>query len=162
MATNLLFGYSCCLIAGIGFAVNYLPVKSCDIGDGIFFSAAMSVGILLVGLVTGMFLTSTPNVEIPAFEPLAAAGGAVWMLGNLMCPYIIQTIGLGLGLTVWDLSYMLMGWVTGYFGLFGLPKEQDVKQPWANFVGLVLASVSLIFFPLHLHLMTSNLHERSR
>ena len=73
MATNLLFGYSCCLIAGIGFAVNYLPVKSCDIGDGIFFSAAMSVGILLVGLVTGMFLTSTPNVEIPAFEPLAAA-----------------------------------------------------------------------------------------
>ena len=148
MATNLLFGYSCCLIAGIGFAVNYLPVKSCDIGDGIFFSAAMSVGILLVGLVTGMFLTSTPNVEIPAFEPLAAAGGAVWMLGNLMCPYIIQTIGLGLGLTVWDLSNMLMGWVTGYFGLFGLPKEQDVKQPWANFVGLVLASVSLIFFSL--------------
>ena len=148
MATNLLFGYSCCLIAGIGFAVNYLPVKSCDIGDGIFFSAAMSVGILLVGLVTGMFLTSTPNVEIPAFEPLAAAGGAMWMLGNLMCPYIIQTIGLGLGLTVWDLSNMLMGWVTGYLGLFGLPKEQDVKQPWANFVGLVLASVSLIFFSL--------------
>ena len=148
MATNLLFGYSCCLIAGIGFAVNYLPVKSCDVGDGIFFSAAMSVGILLVGLVTGMFLTSTPNVEIPAFEPLAAAGGAMWMLGNLMCPYIIQTIGLGLGLTVWDLSNMLMGWVTGYLGLFGLPKEQDVKQPWANFVGLVLASVSLIFFSL--------------
>ena len=148
MATNLLFGYSCCLIAGIGFAVNYLPVKSCDVGDGIFFSAAMSVGILLVGLLTGMFLTSTPNVEIPAFEPLAAAGGAMWMLGNLMCPYIIQTIGLGLGLTVWDLSNMLMGWVTGYLGLFGLPKEQDVKQPWANFVGLVLASVSLIFFSL--------------
>ncbi|CAL1170487.1 unnamed protein product, partial [Cladocopium goreaui] len=148
MATNLLFGYSCCLIAGIGFAVNYLPVKSCDVGDGIFFSAAMSGGILLVGLVTGMFLTSTPNAEIPAFEPLAAAGGAMWMLGNLMCPYIIQTIGLGLGLTVWDLSNMLMGWVTGYLGLFGLPKEQDVKQPWANFVGLVLASVSLIFFSL--------------
>ena len=96
-----------------------------------FSPAAMSVGILLVGLVTGMFLTSTPNVEIPAFEPLAAAGGAMWMLGNLMCP-----------------SNMLMGWVTGYFGLFGLPKEQDVKQPWANFVGLALASVSLIFFSL--------------
>lgn len=42
---------------------------------------------------------------------------------------------------------MLMGWVTGYFGLFGLPKE-DVKEPWANFVGVVLASVSLIFFSL--------------
>ena len=43
---------------------------------------------------------------------------------------------------------MLMGWVTGYFGFFGLPKEEDVKEPWANFVGLVLASVSLIFFSL--------------
>ena len=42
MATNLLFGYACCMIAGIGFAVNYLPVKFCDTGDGIFFSAAMS------------------------------------------------------------------------------------------------------------------------
>ena len=42
------------------------------------------VGILLVGLFTGMFLTSPPGVEIPPFEPLAAVGGAMWMLGNLM------------------------------------------------------------------------------
>ena len=137
-----------CLIAGIGFAVNYLPVKSCDIGDGIFFSAAMSVGILLVGLVTGMFLTSTPNVEIPAFEPLAAAGGAVWMLGNLMCPlhhpdHRPRPWPHRLGS-----EQYAHGMGHSYFGLFGLPKEQDVKQPWANFVGLVLASVSLIFFSL--------------
>eukprot|EP00435_Cladocopium_sp_Y103_P014999 s1941_g3.t1 len=133
---------------GIGFAVNYLPVKSCDIGDGIFFSAAMSVGILLVGLATGMFLTSTPDFEIPAFEPLAAAGGAMWMLGNLMCPYIIKLIGLGLGLTVWDLSNMLMGWFTGYFGLFGMQRETNVQLPAMNFAGLILASLSLIFFSL--------------
>ena len=43
---------------------------------------------------------------------------------------------------------MLMGWVTGYFGLFGLPREENLKQPLANFVGMVLASVSLIFFSL--------------
>lgn len=54
----LIRGNACCLVAGIGFAVNYLPVKKCDTGDGIFFCAAMSVGILAVGLLTGMFLTS--------------------------------------------------------------------------------------------------------
>ena len=144
---DLLLGYACCLIAGISFGVNYLPVKSCDIGDGIFFSAAMSVGILIVGLFTGMFLSS-PEMELPTFEPLAAAGGVMFQLGNSMCPYIIKLIGLGLGLTIWDLSNMLMGWFTGYFGLFGMEKEHDVEIPAMNFVGLVLASVSLVFFSL--------------
>lgn len=65
-----------------------------------------------------------------------------------MCPYIINDIGLGLGLTIWDLSNMLMGWFTGYFGLFGIPKEDSVKIPSINYVGLVMASLSLIFFSL--------------
>ena len=67
-----------------------------------------------------------------------------------MCPYIIKVIGLGLGLTIWDLSYMLMGWFTGYFGLFGIPKEDNVKTPSINYVGLVMVSLSLIFFFLGL------------
>ena len=140
-------GYLCCLVAGVGFAVNYLPVKKCDTGDGIFFCAVMSLGILLVGLMTGMFLTSTEGLTIPAFEPLAAVGGALWMLGNLMCPYIIQLIGLGLGLTMWDLSNMLMGWLIGRFGLFGLDKD-EIDEPNLNLIGLILASVSLIFFSI--------------
>ena len=65
-----------------------------------------------------------------------------------MCPYIIKIIGLGLGLTIWDLSNMLMGWFTGYFGLFGIPQKGDVKIPSMNYVGLVMASISLIFFSL--------------
>lgn len=87
-------------------------------------------------------------MELPTFEPLAAAGGVMFQLGNSMCPYIIKLIGLGLGLTIWDLSNMLMGWFTGYFGLFGMEKEHDVEIPAMNFVGLVLASVSLVFFSL--------------
>ena len=64
---------------------------------------------------------------------------------NLMCPYIIKLIGMGLGLTVWDLSNMIMGWFTGQFGLFGVKKEH-VDRPLANCVGLGLALSSLIFF----------------
>lgn len=139
---DLLRGHLCCAVAGVGFAVNYLPVKKFDTGDGIFFCAAMSIGILSVGLWTGMFLTSD---GFPAFEPLAALGGALWMLGNLMCPQIIQMIGLGLGLTMWDLSNMLVGWLIGRFGLFGLEKDV-VHEPMLNLMGLILAALSLVFF----------------
>ena len=38
------------------------------------------------------------------FEPLAAVGGVIFTLANLLCPLVIQLIGLGLGLTIWDLS----------------------------------------------------------
>lgn len=88
------------------------------------------------------------------------------MLGNLMCPKIIQTIGLGLGLTVWDLTNMLTGWVTGYLGLLGLPKDV-VKDPGMNLLGVSLASVSLVFFSLASAFdasgsSSSDLHEKSR
>ena len=56
--TRLVRGNACCLVAAVGFALNYLPVKKYDTGDGIFFCAAMSLGILGVGLLQGMFLTS--------------------------------------------------------------------------------------------------------
>lgn len=76
-----------------------------------------------------------------------------------MCPYIIKVIGLGLGLTIWDLSNMLMGWFTGYFGLFGIPKEDNVKTPSINYVGLVMASLSLIFFSLASAYDTSDMRD---
>ena len=127
------------------------PLQSCrrgiDTGDGIFFSAVMSVGILAVGLVTGTVLSSPPGLEMPKFEPWAAFGGAVWMCGNLMCPYIIKLTGMGLGLTVWDLSNMVVGWFTGRFGLFGI-KRDHIDRPWVNCTGLGMAVLSLIFFSL--------------
>ena len=107
----------------------------------------MSLGILAVGLFTGTVLSSPPGLEMPKLEPWAAVGGAIWMCGNLMCPYIIKLIGMGLGLTVWDLSNMIMGWFTGRFGLFGVDKEH-IDRPWVNGAGLGMATLSLIFFSL--------------
>ncbi|CAE7767955.1 TMEM144 [Symbiodinium pilosum] len=86
MVTDVTLGYTCCLVAGIGFGINFLPVKGIDIGDGIFFSAVMSIGILFVGLLTGTVLSSPPGLAMAQFEPLAALRGSIWMVGNLMCP----------------------------------------------------------------------------
>ena len=142
MADQLALGYACCLIASVAYAVNFLPVKQYDTGDGIFFTFAMSLGILVVGLVMG-FLQHEPFF----FEPLAAVGGLIFTAGNLLCPLVIQMIGLGPGLTMWDLSNMLMGWFTGRFGLLGVDKEIS-KRPRFNYIGLALACVSLVFMYL--------------
>lgn len=60
---------------------------------------------------------------------------------------IFRRPGLGLGLTMWDLSNMLVGWFIGHFGLLGVTKEHT-QHPVLNYVGLVLASVSLVFFSI--------------
>merc|ERR1712203_1109146 len=135
----------CCIIAGVFFGTNYLPLKQVDCGDGFFFAAAMSLGILVVGAVANFSLSSGPIWQSAEFYPLAMLGGMSWMLGNLMTPTIIQRLGLGLGLTVWDLSNMILGWATGSFGLFGLHREA-VEDPFMNRAGLVLCCVSLVFF----------------
>lgn len=105
-------GFFWCAVAGVGFGTNFLPVKKIDAGDGVFFSFCMSMGIMAVGL-AGSFLAHTKESEafegVPTFKPYAMLGGATWMLGNLMCPLIIRWIGLGLGLTVWDATNMIMG-----------------------------------------------------
>merc|ERR1712203_410990 len=135
----------CCIIAGVFFGTNYLPLKQVDCGDGFFFAAAMSLGILVVGAVANFSLSSGPIWQSAEFYPLAMLGGMSWMLGNLMTPTIIKRLGLGLGLTIWDLSNMIMGWATGSFGLFGLHAER-VDKPWYNRVGVMLCCLSLAFF----------------
>jgi len=139
-------GMACCCIAAVGFGSNYLPVKKVDCGDGFFFAAMMAIGIGIVGIAVNYSeLTAGPFFHSPRFEPYAMIGGAAWMLGNLMTPTIIRLVGLGIGLTIWDLSNMVMGWATGNFGLFGV-REESVKTPWMNYLGLALAGVSLVLF----------------
>eukprot|EP00931_Biecheleriopsis_adriatica_P022879 TRINITY_DN14580_c0_g1_i2.p1 TRINITY_DN14580_c0_g1~~TRINITY_DN14580_c0_g1_i2.p1 ORF type:complete len:348 (+),score=54.09 TRINITY_DN14580_c0_g1_i2:50-1093(+) len=150
MGADMGAGLLWCAIAGIGFGTNFLPVKKVDAGDGIFFSFCMSIGIFATGLL-GSFMAKTQDSHafegLPRFQPYAMLGGVAWMIGNLMCPLIIKWIGLGLGLTVWDLSNMIMGWVTGRFGLFDVPREH-VKNDALNITGFALAVASLFFFSL--------------
>lgn len=145
---SALIGYTCCAVAGVGFGTNYLPVKRVDVGDGVFFATSMTPGICAIGVVASWIMGSSST--LPAFEPLAAVAGAIWMMGNLMTTFVIKVIGLGLGLIMWDLSNMLIGWATGRFGLFGIHVER-VSRPGLNYLGLALAAASLIFFTLAAH-----------
>jgi hypothetical protein len=148
MAGDMGIGLLCCSIAGIGFGTNFLPVKKLDVADGIFFSFCMSIGIIMTGVII-TFMMPTERTEafrtLAAFQPFAMLGGAAWMLGNLMCPLVIKWVGLGVGLSVWDLTNMLVGWATGRFGWFSV-EVATVESEVMNYVGLALATVSLFPF----------------
>ncbi|CAE8706060.1 unnamed protein product, partial [Polarella glacialis] len=59
--------------------------------------------------------------------------------------FIIKTLGLGPGLITWGTVALIIGWLTGFFGLFGIPSEQDQLQtPWLNVLGFVLSLCALV------------------
>jgi len=132
-------GYICVAIAVLMFGSNFVPVKKFKTGDGVFFQWILCCAIWIAGFVV--------NVArgFPPFKPFAMLGGFLWCTGNMTTVPIIQTIGLGLGLLLWGMSNLAMGWLTGTFGFFGIHK-QPVNLPWLNYVGFALAIVATGIF----------------
>mmetsp|Transcript_18916 Transcript_18916/g.35685 ORF Transcript_18916/g.35685 Transcript_18916/m.35685 type:complete len:378 (-) Transcript_18916:241-1374(-) len=133
---SVLLGYVGIVMAMVFFGSNFIIVKKFDSGDGVFFQLWMCMGIWTVGLVVNLMQGS------PKFWPFAMLGGALWATGNVLCVYVIQQIGMGLGLVIWGSMAMLVGWFTGFFGLFGLQKD-ELSVVWLNVLGLVFALGSL-------------------
>ena len=143
----------CCGIAVLFFGSNFVPVKTVETGDGVFFSFVLCTGIFFVGIIINA-------VEgFPEFEPWAMLGGAIWCTGNLMSVPTIKLIGLSLGMLLWGTTNMLVGWATGRFGLFGVNPQlacdpEDANQAESscihdvglNYVGMILACISLVIY----------------
>lgn len=66
--------------------------------------------------------------------------------GNVTVVPIVKTIGLGLGLLVWGLVNLLIGWASGHFGILGVAKEPPVAAPGLNYCGVALAVLSLTVY----------------
>ncbi|ELR13173.1 transmembrane protein 144 family protein [Acanthamoeba castellanii str. Neff] len=129
-------GYVAAAVAVFCFGSNLVPVKKFETGDGMFFQWILCTGIWLTGLVVN-------GIQgWPTFEPIAMIGGVLWCTGNLLTVPIIKMIGLGLGLLLWGLTNLIMGWATGTFGLFGL-SSNEIKTPWLNYLGISLAVASV-------------------
>jgi glucose uptake protein GlcU len=81
----------------------------------------------------------------PTFYPFALVGGFIWCTGNVGVPFVIKSIGLGPGLVTWGTSALLIGWLTGFFGLFGLNNERPCMQSIPlNVVGFALAVCAFV------------------
>ena len=141
----------CCGIAVVFFGSNFVPVKTVETGDGVFFSWVLCSGIFFVGVVVNF------AEGFPQFEPWAMLGGAIWCTGNLMSVPTIKLIGLSLGMLLWGTTNMLIGWATGRFGLFGVKPQLSCSTKGAdqnscihdiglNYLGMILACISLIIY----------------
>ncbi|EMD49645.1 transmembrane protein, putative [Entamoeba histolytica KU27] len=140
---NVVLGYICVIIAVLFFGSNFTVTKKFPTSDGIFFQWVMCVGILLVGIFTILF-NGVLNDGPVIFEPFAMLGGLIWCTGNLFCIPIIQLIGLSLGPGIWGVANMVMGWLTGTFGWFGLNSDKEnIKIFWLNCIGAILVGCSV-------------------
>ncbi|EDR21531.1 hypothetical protein EDI_289650 [Entamoeba dispar SAW760] len=154
---NEALGYVCVIVAVLCFGSNFTVVKKFPTGDGFFFQWVMSIGILIVGIFSLLFY-NVINKGTIYFEPFAMLGGLIWCTGNLLCVPVIQLIGLSLGPGIWGVGNMVMGWLTGTFGWFGLNSDKDnVKIFWLNCVGAALAACSV---PCYALIKTSTKVER--
>ncbi|CAD7943777.1 unnamed protein product, partial [Amoebophrya sp. A25] len=132
--SSALGGYVAVLTAGLFFGSNFVPARKYPTGNGIFFQWLMCSGIFITGL-SLYCLLGFPSVPRPHYAML---GGAFWCGGNLMAVPIIQRIGMALGLCVWNVCNMLIGWTSGFLGILGATKA-DVAIPWLNVTGAFMA-----------------------
>ena len=139
-------GFLCVVLAILGFGSNFVVIKGKgnSPGDGFFFQLNLCVAIWLAGLLFHLGLATSTGFA-PPFQPLAMLGGALWATGNVAVPFIVDTIGLALGLLVWGTCNMLTGWASGHFGILGVAK-QTVQKPTLNIIGVCIAIISLVVY----------------
>jgi len=136
---NPYLGFVAVGISVLGFGSNFIPVKRYETGDGIFFQWILCLGIWLSGFVVNVIQ------GFPEFVPFAMLGGFLWCTGNIMSVPVIKSIGMGLGICLWGLTSLLVGWCSGTFGLFDLKKE-TVPKPLLNYFGVIFACLSILMF----------------
>jgi len=104
-----------------------------------FFQWILCCAIWLSGMVVNIAR------GFPQFEPFAMLGGFLWCTGNIMVVPIIKMIGLSLGMLIWGLTNLLMGWSSGNFGILGVNQEK-VSSPVLNYLGVVICTSSLVVY----------------
>ena len=123
------------------FGSSFVPMKRYKkfAGDGVFAQFCMNFGRFMVGFV--ILLTRTNRW----FYWDAALGGSLWCIGNAMGVPIIQCIGIGLGVSLWGSTNMLLGWASGHFGLWGI-KQEVAEYPALEYVSVLSSLGGILLF----------------
>ncbi|MFH4981940.1 hypothetical protein AB6A40_008649 [Gnathostoma spinigerum] len=123
------------------FGHEFLPLKFYKTGDGMFTQLMMGIGTTFVGFIV------LAIEGFPPITPLVITGGVVWALGNSVALPILNHLGLGLGILIWNTTACMMGWATSRFGLFGLSPAPP-KSDLLNYLGLVFVITGGILYTL--------------
>lgn len=120
MPSNDLSGIAPAVVAAIAFGVQYVPVKKYKIYDGTTFQWFMCSGSLFVGLLAAL-LDGDLQLGVP---PKVVMGGALWAFSNFAVLPLVKLLGIGLGFSLYHFQNMIVGYVVGRNGFFGVPSLQ--------------------------------------
>lgn len=124
--------------AALAFGVQYVPVKTHEIFDGITFQWFMCNGILMVGVLLSMFFGELGK----AFSLRIVFGGMLWALSNYAVLPLVKLLGIGIGFSLYHFVNLVCGYITGRFGLFGM-RRMAGDLPLCDF-GCVLILISFV------------------
>jgi len=120
-----------CLIAsGIFWGCMYVPARKVDTFDGSVFQWYMSGAILFTGVLIHMCLGPT---TVPFSDGYRTAfpiywegiiGGLLWSTSNIFVIPSLKLLGLGVGFTLYHALNLLLGYLNGRLGLYGLHREK--------------------------------------
>jgi len=137
---SAVLGWSCAIVAAFTFSVQYVPVKSHEVYDGITFQWFLTGGALF----TGFLITLATGDLFIGFDYLPLIAGAMWGLSNYLCVPLIKLIGMGLGFSLYHFVNIMCGYCIGRFGLFGIPQSGSLISD----TGCVLVFFSFIVLTL--------------
>uniref|UniRef100_A0A0R3W775 EamA domain-containing protein n=1 Tax=Taenia asiatica TaxID=60517 RepID=A0A0R3W775_TAEAS len=64
---------------------------------------------------------------------------------NITVVPIIKRLGMGIGMLIWSMASLLVGWASSRFGWFGIQPEVPTNET-LNIAGVALAAMSVIFY----------------
>ncbi|KAL3320192.1 hypothetical protein Ciccas_001130 [Cichlidogyrus casuarinus] len=138
-SSNMLQGALGILTAAVLYGICFAPVRGQDTGDGMFFQWLMCSAIGVVGIVTQIVVGSQQ------FYPLGLLGGAFWATGNICTVPVFRTIGMSLGILIWSMFNMIIGWASGRFGWFHITPSIPSNIP-LNYAGVSIAVFSTLIY----------------
>jgi glucose uptake protein GlcU len=129
-------GYAAVAVAVLGFGSNFIPARKIEPGNGLYFQFFMSTAIMLAGFVVQMIRGNA------IVYPYAMLGGMLWCIGNTIAMPALKLLSMGLAISIWGGTNMLLGWASGHFGFIGLKKE-EVKVQWISYCSVAFAAVGV-------------------
>ncbi|KAE9415000.1 hypothetical protein Angca_009899, partial [Angiostrongylus cantonensis] len=74
----------------------------------------------------------------PPFQWIAAIGGALFAIGNVLVVPVVNGLGMAIGFLIWGSLQILVGWSVSRFGLFQLLAPTEVKHNALNYIGMFI------------------------
>jgi glucose uptake protein GlcU len=152
-----LLGLVGALVASVLWGSNFVVTKQYDMGDGMHFQLFLCLGIFLVGVMTLVASDQVPHEDVVDFDsfPLpdlrvtlsfeGLLGGAVWCLGNLLTVPVVNRVGLGLGMSVWAGTSLVVSFLFGRVNVLGLVAPA-LSSPILGLIGVSFAVGALFVF----------------